>query len=438
MIHKLVSICLGLLLSASCVVPEQVFAAQLYADPLFSYESQGDICTFHALGEIFEFSDRMSAVRPFYYRDKDTSETDILYPLGMFTSERGVVFPVYRHTDRDDQNHTELFPVFFGKYGEESYWGVFPLYGTMYHRFGYDHARFVLLPLYADTTTDEVATYSVLWPIFSYSEDRLFRIFPLYGREKTGGATSQFVLWPLIHHSEGPGDNTMDAVLPLFRYDRGPTHRSVSIGWPFFTYSTDRVNQHKSIDFPWPIIRFASGAYEETRVFPFYMYYSDNQAYSRTTVLWPLWAKRSWHYDDTKTDEEITSVLLVNWLTRKTAPSGQTTESLYLWPFFHRTHDSQQSRWHFPCILPFFFDEGFSRIWGPILSIAEGSSDGTSSELSILWRTLYMEQRGDTQRFSLSFLVSATKTPEYRQWGLLGNILSFRENLKETPSGKGL
>jgi hypothetical protein len=41
-----------------------------------------------------------------------------------------------------------------------------------------------------------------------------------------------------------------------------------------------------------------------------------------------------------------------------------------------------------------------------------------------------MEKKGDTQRFSLSFLASTTQTPEYRQWGFLGNLLSFKQAIK--------
>jgi hypothetical protein len=41
-----------------------------------------------------------------------------------------------------------------------------------------------------------------------------------------------------------------------------------------------------------------------------------------------------------------------------------------------------------------------------------------------------MEKKGDTQRFSLSFLATTTQTPEYRQWGFLGNLLSFKQAIK--------
>jgi hypothetical protein len=128
----------------------------------------------------------------------------------------------------------------------------------------------------------------------------------------------------------------------------------------------------------------------------------------------------------------------MNWVTTKTSNDGQKSERVILWPFLYTYKEQNRSEWHFPGIFPLFFDNGFSRVWGPVLSLAEGSSDGSSSETSILWRTIYMEKKGDTQRFSLSFLASTTQTPEYRQWGFLGNLLSFKQAIKkiDTDTGK--
>ena len=174
----------------------------------------------------------------------------------------------------------------------------------MYHRFGYTRARFFLLPLYADTTIDEQTTYTVLWPVFSYSQGHLLRGFPSYGWKKSDDTTSQYFLWPFIQDSCGPDNHKMDAVLPLFRYDRGPTYRNISILWPFFNYNRDDEAHHMSMDFPWPLLRIASGAYEEVKIFPFYWTNTDGKTYSKKHILWPLWSKRSWHDEDTGTDEE--------------------------------------------------------------------------------------------------------------------------------------
>lgn len=419
------STCLSLLLFF-LFLSLPAYAAWIHADPLISYESDEGSLTVHAFGEILESSGQCTAVRPLFYNDKKTHETDILYPIGRFTKGRGMVFPIYRGMENEDHSHTEFFPVFYGNYQGSSYGGIFPLYGTMYHRFGYSRARFALLPLYADTTIDDKTTYTVLWPVFSCSKDNLFRVFPLYGWKKTGDKTSRYVLWPFIQQSRGPGEDRMDAVLPLFSYDRGQAHQSISILWPFFTYNRDDASGHRSVDFPWPLLRRASGAYEETKIFPFYWVNTDSKTYAKTHILWPLWSKRSWHYEDTGTDEEIVTVLLTNWLTTKTMQDRQLSRTLYLWPFLYTSWNDTGNEWNFPCIFPLFFDDGFSRSWGPVLSLAHGSSDLSSSETSILWRTILMDRHGATQRFSLAFLVSVTKTPEYYQWGFMGDLLRLR------------
>jgi len=403
------------------------YASRIDANPLFYYESQDDEYVFRALGPVFENSPHESAVRPFYYNDKKTSEVDILYPLGRFTKEQGLFFPVYRHTYKDDQQHVDLFPIFYGEYNNNKYWGLFPIYGTMMNRFGYSRARFILFPLYAETVSDGVTSYSFAWPIFAYGKDRLYRFFPLYGWKSSSDSTYQFFLWPFIHHRIGPDDDRMDAILPLFMYDRSPSYWNLSLLWPFFTYNHDYSNHHISLDFPWPILRIAYGAYEETKIFPFYWSKSEGSTYSGRTILWPLWSDTSWHYKDTLTDEETVTVLLMNQMSRKTMPDGQTSKRLILWPFLYTFREDDKSEWHFPCIFPLFFDEGFTHTWGPVLSLAEGRSYENSSETSILFRIISWERKAETEKFSLSFLASTEKKAGCRQWGFFGNLINFKQ-----------
>jgi hypothetical protein len=302
----------------------------------------------------------------------------------------------------------------------------------MDHRFGYDKTRFILFPLYVETDLDETSTHSFLWPIFSYSKGNLYRVFPLYGWEKSTDTTSQFLLWPIFFHRRGPDERKMDAALPLFRYDRGPTYWNMSVIWPFFNYNRDYANNLVSADFPWPLIRTASGPYEETRIFPLYWSKSDMK-HTWKTIAWPLWSRSTWHFEGTGMDEETTMVLLTNWVTRKTMQDGQTSQKVVLWPFLYTYRDGERSEWYFPSLVPLFFDERFARIWGPVLSVAEGNSGEKSSETSILWRTIRWGTEGDTKSWSVSFLVSSKQTPEYHQWGFLGNLLTFRQKSVQAP-----
>ncbi|MCE5276330.1 MAG: hypothetical protein LLG43_14495, partial [Deltaproteobacteria bacterium] len=55
--------------------------------------------------------------------------------------------------------------------------------------------------------------------------------------------------------------------------------------------------------------------------------------------------------------------------------------------------------------------------------------DLASARTSILWRTISWEKTGDKTKWSVSFLASSTRTPGERQWGFLGNLLTFRQDI---------
>jgi len=394
------------------------------ADPFLSWKKSQDEYAFRALGPLFEFSTHTNAVRPFYYKDKDTSETDILYPLGRFTSERDLFFPLYRRTDKDVQHHVDFFPVFYGNYKGNPYWGVFPVYGTMDHRFGYDRTLFFLFPLYTETELSGKNTYHFLWPILTYSKDQTYEVFPLYGWKQTADTTSQFFLWPLGSRKRGPDARKMDAFLPLYRYERGPTFWNMSVLWPFFNYNRDYNAGFESMDFPWPILRRASGAYDETRIFPFY-WVKEQKNYYRKAIMWPLWSKKIEHSEATGMDEQTNTYFFTNWITRRTLANEQVSAKYVFWPFFYSYQEEKKGEWHFPAFLPLFYYHAFAQTWGPVLSLAEGFRDGTSSETVILWRTVHWERHGDASSWSFSFLAGSEETPEYHQWWLFGKLLKF-------------
>lgn len=407
------------------IFPLRGAGAELDADPLFSYETNQDEYTFRSLGPVFEFSTHTNAVRPFFYQDRDTSETDILYPLGRFTRERDLFFPLYRRTDEGVQHHVDLFPVFYGNYKGNSYWGIFPVYGTMDHRFGYDRTSFFLFPLYAGTELGGTDTYHYLWPVFTYSRSRAYQIFPLYGWKRSGDTTSQFFLWPLGSRKTGPDGRKMDAFLPLYRYERGPAYWNMSILWPFFNYNRDHRAGFESMDFPWPFLRRASGAYEETRIFPFY-WTKEQKNYSLKTIMWPIWSRTIQHSEATGRDDQTNMYFISNWVTRKTLGNEAESTRYIFWPFFYSYQEEKNGEWHFPAFLPLFHYKAFAQTWGPLLSLAEGRREGTSSETVILWRTIHWERHGDSSSWSFSFLAGSEETPEYHEWWLFGKLLKFR------------
>jgi hypothetical protein len=159
-----------------------------------------------------------------------------------------------------------------------------------------------------------------LWPFFSYRRDELFRVFPLFGCKEEGPQTSTFFLWPFFTRERGP-ERDVDAVLPLFRLEQGPSHWNMSVLWPFFNYNRDEAAPHTSVDFPWPLVRRASGSYEETRIFPLYWNRDEGPSYRYRAVLWPLWS-RTLTTTPGEGTEKTTSILILNRITTGTDPSG--------------------------------------------------------------------------------------------------------------------
>lgn len=416
----------GFMIVISPSLPGDGHARDLYFSPLFSYESGDGGPAFDGLGPVLDFSGTHTAVRPLYYRDRENETSCIVYPLGKTTPGHAYFAPFMRWRTEGDNSSFDLFPYFSGTHEGRNYSGLFPLYGKAYHRYGYDEARFALWPLYTETQRDGGTTYTLLWPVFSYRSHELFRVFPLYGAENSADSTYTFALWPVFHHEQRADGGGMAAVLPLFRTEYGPAHWNASVLWPFFTYNRDEAAKHTSLDLPWPVIRLARGGYEETRIFPLYWFKDEGPKFRRLAVLWPLWVSVSSSGRYPGEHEKTTSVLVLNRLTEKTSGTTTTSRSLTVWPLVHCTREQEKRTWSFPALIPFYGDEGFNRTWGDLLTLARGSRDGSSSCTNILWKSFYQEQEPGRSRWSLLFLVSHRETPEYTEWGFLGNLIRFR------------
>ncbi|HPR50393.1 MAG TPA: hypothetical protein PLU81_01290 [Deltaproteobacteria bacterium] len=410
-----------LIIALSFVSSHEAIGGEFNLSPVVFYESEGEDYTLNMLGPIFAFSSQSDAVRPVFYRDEE--RTDILFPLGQSTKTRGLFFPLYRSVQEEHHSHRTLFPAFYGRYRDTSYGGLFPLYGSLSHRFGYDHAQFVLWPVYSTTTIGDTDTYYILWPVFSYSRDREFKIFPLYGYEKSRGSRHDFALWPIFHRKRGK--ENMDAVLPLFLYARGDSYKNISVIWPFFTYSRDFRANHTSTDCPWPLIRFAKGGYEQTRIFPFYHTKIIPPTYSVKTVLWPLYRKELNFDKNSNLRREKTSVLILSRHSHEISLEGEETYEKTLWPVWHHKYGAHESSWYVPWIFP-FRNEGFRRNWLPVLTLAHGEKSNTSSFVDILWHTIFYEHDERTSRFSFSFLCSYAKSEDSRELGFFFDVLKVR------------
>ncbi len=398
-----------------------VRAAHINFSPLLRYESDDQQYDLSIAGPLLEFSSGSTAVRPLFYRD-DT-QTDILYPLGRSTANNSYFVPLFKHSDQKDVETFDLLLFTYGRYHDQTYGGFFPFYGNLLNRFGHDRIRFVLWPLYTETVDDDQETYSILWPFLKYSSGREFQIFPLYGYEKTINYRHDYVLWPFIHHRRGV--ENIDAFLPFFYYSRNDTYRGISILWPFFTYNRNTSPEHTSVSFPWPLVRYASGAYEEREFLPFYWSKIDGDAYRMQTILWPFYRHVSSFDSRTNIRQDTMSILILGSKAKTIKKEVVESESLTVWPLWHKHKFPDHSLWYFPWVFP-FHDEGFRKNYLPLLTLANGKNTPESSELDILWHTVSYCRKNAESRFCLSFLFSYERGPEYGQVGFLSDLLHWR------------
>lgn len=395
-------------------------AATVNFAPLLFHESSDREYQLSLAGPFLEFTSDFSAFHPFFY--DDGGQTDVLYPLGHFTPERGRFVPVFSYTNEETRQNLSFLVFFYGRYEDERYGGIFPLYGTLNHRFGYDRIRFVLWPLYSETTNNGIDAYSVLWPVFRYSPGREFQVFPLYGYEETLNYRHDFVLWPFIHFRRGA--QHISAFLPFFYYSSGDTYWNASFLWPLFTYSKDTSPELTSANFPWPLLRTATGAYEEFKVFPFYWTRTQGDIYRMKIVLWPLYKHETSYNPAAGIREERTTILLLNKKNtlagKGTADSGQVT----VWPLWHRHAHEDRTLWYFPWIVP-IHDDGFRRNYLPLLTLARGEATPESSEVSVLWRTVHYKRTDSCSSFAFSFLFSFERCPGYRRIGFFSDLVHW-------------
>lgn len=274
------------------------------------------------------------AVRPFYAQSGETS--DILWPL--FTKHRDwwrfLFFVHYQENTRGNQ--FEVMPLFWrGKADDESYWGLFPIYGHHPHialMYDIDFALWPVWMRYKMPRPKEkrmMTTNAVLWPFVHWRDDGSWGVWPFYVCNQRYDSFHQTALWPLVswaryeqsRDSSGEGLSWMVWPLggavkreretqylflpplfsyaattggatrlrlpwPIFEYEYGPRRDRISI-FPIYEYTKLKsyVGESESAfahRFGWKLVEITD---TETRVFPFWVSRPDD-TYFR---LWPFW-----------------------------------------------------------------------------------------------------------------------------------------------------
>lgn len=392
-------------------------------------------------------------------------------PLGVYKSDNESssfkLIPLINRTwykDRDESKDLEdffvIFPFFVGKtLDNESYWGIFPLYGRFKERFGAKEINFILWPLYTKTEYDEYISYNVLWPFIrilkqkssteksNKEEDTYqgFKIWPFYGSFVEGPVKRKFVLWPFyIRESflsqEEFSNKTF--IFPFYISEDTNAYKKEIILWPFFQKIKAHDESYYQLDAPWPFYREIRGSnIRGTKIWPFYGYVKKEDSFD-FFIFWPFYLYKYTylsHKNLIYTEKEHRVLVLSKF--KEIVENSNNSSEILLWPFFYfykvcsnSSNQTTSKVWYFPALLP-IFDEGLERNYSSFLKLIEYYNKEDYTFLKILWGLYRYEKYKNNTIQEIGFLVriingQATSYVEFFE-GLLGigkidNVLIFK------------
>lgn len=393
-----------------------------------------------------------TSLRPvFSYVKKDQQKKAFfLSPLGLYhsdneTSTYKLVPLINRRIDKQPQaekegSKWEYFPFFVGKTADnETYGGVFPIYGNFKKRFGREEITFVLWPIYSKVKYEEYTAYNVLWPFIRFAKPNEgmeslyggFKFWPFYGHFKEGEEERKFILWPFYIRTSYRDDtgNFEEKIwyFPFYGKEKTDVYEKTSYLWPFFQKICSHDFSYCQIDAPWPFYRCISGKnIHGKRFWPFYGFLKKEDSYD-SFVLWPLYFYKEDNIKDKNSTylEKQHRILLLS-KENEIYHNGTLSErTLKIWPFYYSYENYRKNLkiHYFPAILP-IYDEGLERNYGALLKIFENFEKADYQFVKILWGLYRYERIGSREVQELAFLFRSVRDSQKNT-----NYIEFIEGL---------
>lgn len=412
------------------------------------------------LGPFLEFTtendgDGFQAVRPLYSHTENGAagreRFEIVWPLATAKSFENqktvrVLTAIYTNFDRDDPDSRYRFwvvPFYYqGRDADlESYWALWPLWGSVHEFLSQDEINFALWPILMTTRMNDMEGRHVVWPILGRTTgegvDR-FRVFPFYARssrenvfEKTTylwpfytrgefhhplAQGSGYILFPLWGHMEMNNEETWYVIPPFNRFTRSETQNKTHIVWPFFQYYTGQTEKL----YLWPLwgTKVQRGSRKTFFLWPIFSFHTIDQGETvkkYTTVL-PFYTGRS-NLDSAPAEGEEAEV---------------ESKRKNFWPLYSYYRDQEFMQFRMLDLWPFKHDGPIERNLAPFwaLYVREGAGDTRESEL--LWGLYRHRRRGEVERYVSVFpLFSWHREDEEtanREFSILKGLLGYESD----------
>jgi hypothetical protein len=410
-------------------------------------------------GTVYPDGSSAGGFRPFYIRQKDavgrTTESDFLYPLlthrESTADHRWSLFSLVnyegpRKAATPGGRSFDVWPFYFSRATGDpatSYRAVFPLQGTVIHRFGDDRISWTLFPLYGRFERNGVTTTTVPWPIVKILKgdgNHGFTVWPLFGwRAKEGAYREQYYLWPLIYRNEAklwaPKPDVEIGVLPFYARDESADALSETYLWPLFGY-THRTAPYRYDETRWFWPFLVQGRGDDRRInrwAPFYTH-SIIKGDDKHWVLWPLWREEKW--TDGGLVQTKTQVLyFLYWSQRERSaahPALAPALKTHLWPLFSYW-DNGAGRRQLQVFSPlevFFQDNEPVRLaYSPLFALYRYDRHAPDdARVSFLWDAITWRRSPGRREFHLGPLLGVESGPGRRRIALVCGLIGLKRS----------
>ncbi len=401
-------------------------------------------------------------IAPLFSREldpiSDRDEWDVLFPLSTydrFGTEWQVQFlQMLRFSggasvDGDIKRRQTLFPLYFRQHsrsGTNDYLAIIPFYGHVRNRLFRDEVRFVLPPLWVESSKRGMVTKNFLFPVFHVrtgAGTTGWQAWPLLGAESRSpsvrtnaldepevvpGHSLKFLAWPFLLHEKagvgGPNPTTNFFAFPWYLRTRSP--QMDFTWWMGFSHRTRRADNFEEWAYPWPFLGHARGPGKHAdRFFPFWGK-ATNATQQSDFLLWPLYTHR--RLQSGTLDRERFRILFMGYSSTREedTTTGRAAKRRSLWPLFtwRRQADGKERLQVMAPVEPAMpGNKSVERLYSPLWSVWRSESDPArkTASRSLLWNLWRHERSGAQSRASLLFGAIQSRTgPHGRSWRIMG------------------
>jgi len=351
--------------------------------------------------------------------------------------------------DDETKKRTTVFPFYFRQKSTvptNDYIAVLPFYGHLKNRLFRSEVKFILAPLYVQSTKRDWVTDNYLMPFFHRRHGPHvdgWQFWPLVGAEHrrvswvtnsldelevVPGHDKRFLLWPFgfSDHLEVGGANptTNFFMFPWYLKTRSVEQDHDWIA--FFSHRTNRVAKFEEWSYPWPFFGRARGPGKTAdRYWPVWGH-AEGGAQTSDFALWPLYTHKRLHADPLDRERHRFLYFAYDDLRQSDTSTGRSFRRRSLWPFFLWRHEPD-GRERLQVLAPLeplvSGNVNVERLYSPLWSVWRSESNPAThrTSQSLLWNLWQREQNQDGSRAALFFGALQTEAnARGRRWSFFG------------------